>query len=519
MAIYIDDYSDKKTGYFLNKNNLMTVLNSGGKSQDIIVRNNQHILKLTSTQSNQLFIADTRFTDNIDDIDMLACFSVDAVQQVPGSYGIINWDYTAEGKGLSLAFLPARGTKALQLYDDSVSRTVGFINYDWQNREKYWVRWRVEGGRNHSVKIWRDGEAEPGTWTFSVSYSNRTTGENHIGYGTYGPNHTVEYNFFSVGTNGDTPPSSVSEYITRLQPSTPTGMFSSGYGGMAFGSEFRPAFTVKEIKQQGNARLQRIHSRDTSGNARIARIEIKNQTGNSRIERTSTLTQGGNSRLQRIRSVTQSGNARIGRIQHVNQSGNAVVESFYVSNSANQSGNARIQRSNRKDQSGNAFIQHQNHVQQSGNALIQYQKQIIQGGNARIGRISTIEQRGNAQIDGGNSIRQYGNATIIHQRQITQNGASFIEYQRNITQNGRGHVVTQPNIAQNGNARIARTSNIKQIGTARVSNPTPDKLPQNWRNSDDEKPTAWRNSSDELPQNWRNNDTHEATDWQRQYYD
>lgn len=505
MAIYIDDYSGKKTGYFLNKNNLMTVLNSGGKSQDIIVRNNQHILKLTSTQSNQLFIADTRFTDNIDDIDMLACFSVDAVQQVPGSYGIINWDYTAEGKGLSLAFLPARGIKALQLYDDSASRTVGFINYDWQNREKYWVRWRVEGGRNHSVKIWRDGESEPGTWTFSVSYSNRTTGEKYIGYGTYGPNHTVEYSFLGVGTGGDMPPSSVSEYITRLQPSTPTGMFSSGYGGMAFGSEFRPAFTVNELKQQGNARLQRIHSRDTSGNARITRIEIKSQTGNSRIERTSTLTQGGNSRLQLIRSVTQSGNA--------------VVESFYVSNSANQSGNARIQRSNRKDQGGNAFIQHQSHVQQSGDALIQYQKQIIQGGNARIGRISTIEQRGNAQIDGGNSIRQYGNATIIHQRQITQNGASFIEYQRNITQNGRGYVVTQPNIAQNGNARIARTSNIKQIGTARVSNPTPDKLPQNWRNSDDEKPTAWRNSSDELPQNWRDNSTRKETDWQRQYYD
>lgn len=453
MAIYIDDYRSKETGYFLNRGDLSTILRKTGKYQDIVAKDGQYILKITSTQANQLFIADTRFTDNIDDIDMLICFSVDAVQQVPGSYGILNWDYTEEGKGLSIAFLPARNNKALQLYDDSASRTVGFINYDWQNGKKYWVRWRVEGGRSHFVKIWRDGEVEPSAWAFSANYSNRTTGKKYIGYGTYGASHTVEYSFLGIGTGGDTAPASVAEYITRLQPSTPTGMFSSGYGGMAFGSEFRPAFTVNELDQHGNTRLQR----------------------------TSATT---------------------------------------------QDGNARIQRSNRKDQDGNAFIQHQRHTTQAG--------------NARIGHISTIEQRGNARIGGGNSIHQHGDATIIYQRQITQNGASFVEYQRKIYQNGRVFVIIQPNIAQNGNARIARLESVTQTGSAKISNPTPDKLPQNWRNSDekqpkdwqnmpkndqnwrnsgDEQPTDWKNSNDEVQQDWRDNSTRKEADWQRQYYD
>ena len=136
MAIYVDDYRDKAVGNLQNTGNLRVVSTSPGKTQNIVSKNGQHVLKFSSTQANQLFVADTRFTNNIDDVNMLVCFSVDAVQQVPGSYGIINWDYTAENKGLSLAFLPARSVKALQLYDDSTQKTVAFANYDWQNGQK-----------------------------------------------------------------------------------------------------------------------------------------------------------------------------------------------------------------------------------------------------------------------------------------------------------------------------------------------------------------------------------------------
>lgn len=434
MAIYIDDYRDKAVGSLRNTGNLRVVSTGSGKTQNIVSKNGQHVLRFSSTQTNQLFVADTRFTNNIDDVNMLVCFSVDAVQQVPGSYGIINWDYTAENKGLSLAFLPARSVKALQLYDDSIQKTVAFVNYDWQNGQKYWIRWKVVGGNQHAIKIWRDGVLEPNDWTFTVTYANRTVGTHYIGYGTYGPNHTVEYNFFSVGTNGDTPPASVAEYITRLQPSTPTGMFSSGYGGMAFGSEFRPAFTVNELMQHGNANIQSTRNLDVIGNTRIAHIQSKQQIGNSRVQQTSVLTQNGNACIQHISHITQIGSARIGRVQQVNQAGSAVVESFHVANTINQSGNANIK-------------------------------------NDRV-----LSILGSAVI---------GSIGLLH---------------------------------QTGNIRIAKTGNVTQIGSVRISNPTPDKLPQNWRNSDEKQPKNWQNTP-RIEQNWRNSDTRKETDWQRQYYD
>ena len=450
MAIYIDDYRDKAVGSLQNTGNLRVVSTGSGKTQYIISKNGQHVLRFASTQAGQLFVADTRFTNNIDDVDMLACFSVDAVQQVPGSYGILNWDYTAENKSLSLAFLPARSVKALQLYDDSIQKTVAFANYDWQNGQKYWIRWKVVGGNQHAIKIWRDGVLEPNDWTFTVTYANRTVGTHYI--------------------------ASVAEYITRLQPSTPVGVFGSGYGGMAFGSEFRPAFTVNELGQHGNANIQSIRSLNTIGNARIAHIQSIQQVGNSRVQQTLTLTQNGNVRVQRIGNITQVGNARIGRIQQVNQAGSAVVESFHVANIINQSGNANIE-------------------------------------NDRI-----LSILGSAVIGSIGLLHQNGNSVITHNRKIDQNGASLVEYQQNISQNGRVFVITQPNIVQNGNIRITRTENITQIGSARISNPTPDKLPQNWRNSDEKQPKNWQNTP-RIEQNWRNSDTREEIDWQRQYYD
>ena len=476
MAIYIDDYRDKAVGSLRNTGNLRVVSTGSGKTQNIVSKNGQHVLRFSSTQANQLFVADTRFTNNIDDVNMLVCFSVDAVQQVPGSYGIINWDYTAENKGLSLALLPARGVKALQLYDDSVQKTVAFANYDWQNGQKYWIRWKVVGGNQHAIKIWRDGVLEPNDWTFTVTYANRTVGMHYIGYGTYGPNHTVEYNFFSVGTNGDTPPASVAEYITRLQPSTPVGVFSSGYGGMAFGSEFRPAFTVNELMQHGNANIQSTRNLDVIGNTRIAHIQSKQQIGNSRVQQTSVLTQNGNACIQHISHITQIGSARIGRVQQVNQAGSAVVESFHVANTINQSGNANIK-------------------------------------NDRV-----LSILGSAVIGSIGLLHQNGNSVITHNRKIDQNGSSLVEYQQNISQNGRIFVIIQPNIVQTGNIRIAKTGNVTQIGSVRISNPTPDKLPQNWRNSDEKQPKNWQNTP-RIEQNWRNSDTRKETDWQRQYYD
>ena len=476
MAVYIDNYKDKQSGQFQQRANLTVVTMQNGKAASIVKRGNKGTLQISSYLASRAFVADNRLTNNMDDIEMLVKFSVTAEKQVPGAYGILNWDYTADGKGLTVSFLPARNVKALQLYDDSASKTVAFTNYDWENGKKYWLRWKVVGGNQHSVKIWPDGTPEPGGWTFTAQYANRTAGTRYIGYGTYGPNHTVEYDFFSAGTGGDTAPASVAEYITRLQPSTPTGMFSSGYGGMAFGSEFRPAFTVNELMQHGNANIQSTRNLDVIGNTRIAHIQSAQQVGNSRVQQTLTLAQNGNVRVQRIGDITQAGNARIERIQQVNQAGNAVIESFHVSNTINQFGNANIQ-------------------------------------NDRI-----LSILGSAVIGSISLLHQNGNSVITHNRKIDQNGSALVEYQQNISQNGRVFVITQPNIVQNGNIRIAKIGNVTQIGSARISNPTPDKLPQNWRNSDEKQPKNWQNTP-RIEQNWRNSDTRKETDWQRQYYD
>ena len=476
MAVYIDNYRDKQPGQFQQRANLTAVTMQNGKAASIVKRGNEGALQISSYLASRALIADNRLTNNMDNVEMLVKFSVTAEKQVPGAYGILNWDYTADGKGLTVSFLPARNVKAIQLYDDSASRTVSFANYDWENGRKYWVRWKVVGGNQHSVKIWPDGTPEPSSWTFTVSYANRTGGTRYIGYGTYGPNHTVEYDFFSVGTGGDTAPASVAEYITRLQPSTPTGMFSSGYGGVAFGSEFRPAATANELMQHGNANIQSTHNLDVIGNARIAHIQSEQQIGNSRVQQTSVLTQNGNAHIQHISHITQIGSAGIERIQQVNQSGSSVVESIHVSNTINQSGNTNI----KNDRVINIL------------------------GSAVIGSIGLLHQN--------------GNSVIIHNHKIDQNGSSLVEYQQNISQNGRVFVTTQPNIVQSGNTRIVKTENVTQIGSARISNPTPDKLPQNWRNSDEKQPKNWQNTP-RIEQNWRNSDTRKETDWQRQYYD
>lgn len=68
-------------------------------------------------------------------------------------------------------------------------------------------------------------------------------------------------------------------------------------------------------------------------------------------------------------------------------------------------------------------------------------------------------------------------------------------------------------------ASVQSTRGAKYLAASSIINPTPDKLPQNWRNSGDEQPTDWKNSNDEVQQDWRDNSTRKEADWQRQYYD
>lgn len=529
MAKYFYDFSDRQQGAFANGNGMANITaGPSGKTRSIVASGTGNAFQIVQgTVNGQDLTVFDNHTNHGDDMEMLTLFSATANVQVPGSYGALYWDYTSTNQGLSVGFLPASNVKSVILYDDKAALTVNFANFNWVNGQKYWLKWRVEGGSNHFVKIWADGTAEPSSWLFTATYSNRTTGTRYFGIGTYAANATVQYEQVSVGTGGDTAPMSVGEYVSGLQPSTPMGLYGGGYGAIGYGMATRPAFTVNTLEQSGNARIERVFSKTQVGNARIERVESLTQTGNARVQRTEQKTQQGNARIQRTESITQTGNTRVERVEQLNQTGNATIESFYVSNSINQTGNARIQRTESLNQSGNAFIiEKQRQLTQTGSAFIEKQRVVSQSGNARIERIS--------------SVSQVGNATIVWQRQLDQIGSGFVEYQRKLDQNGNAFVIAQPKIDQNGNARIEQVEQLEQIGNAKISNPTPDKLPQtwaesskkepetwtdeaktdqNWTKSDEKQETAWGDGDDKAEQVWRDNDSRKPSYWQRQYYD
>ncbi|WP_455920524.1 hypothetical protein [Priestia megaterium] len=70
----------------------------------------------------------------------------------------------------------------------------------------YWFRFRRVGS-SLMGRAWKDGDAEQATWDVSTSSTSLTSGS--IGIGSYDYEGTRDYDYFSVGTNGDSAPSPV----------------------------------------------------------------------------------------------------------------------------------------------------------------------------------------------------------------------------------------------------------------------------------------------------------------------
>ncbi|MCM3774033.1 hypothetical protein M3225_26820 [Priestia aryabhattai] len=70
----------------------------------------------------------------------------------------------------------------------------------------YWFRFR-RVGTSLMGRAWKDGDAEQATWDISTSSTALTSGS--IGIGSYDYEGTRDYDYFSVGTNGDSAPSPV----------------------------------------------------------------------------------------------------------------------------------------------------------------------------------------------------------------------------------------------------------------------------------------------------------------------
>jgi len=251
-----------------------------------------------------------------------------------------------------------------------------------------------------------------------------------------------------------------------------------------------------------------------------------NQTGDARIERVASLVQSGQSSITRIDSLTQQGNARIERVSNVTQSGNA-----------------RIQRTEQQTQQGNANITRINSIGQTGNATIElfyFEASIEQPGNATIEKVISLTQPGDARIERVENIQQTGNAAIARQDSIDQQGNARIEKIRTITQVGRAVIIRVDQLDQTGNARIVRQEQLQQLGNASISNPSPDKRPQEWIDSDEEMPATWteedqlqqewdaaddraentwQDTDDPLDQQWSDSSNTQPTEWRRQFYD
>jgi len=475
MAIYIDNYRDKQPGQFQQRANLTAVTMQNGKAASIARQGDRSFLKISSYLASRAFVADNRLTDNMDNVEMLVRFSVTAEKQVPGAYGVLNWDYTADGKGLTVSFLPARNVRAIQLYDDSASRTVSFANYDWENGKKYWLRWKVVGGNQHSVKIWPDGTPEPGGWTFTAQHANRTAGTRYIGYGTYGPNHTVEYDFFSAGTGGDTAPASVAEYITRLQPTTPVGMLVSGYGSAAFGSEFRPSVIEGKLNIQANARITSVRGLAVITNAAISRSGVLHIMSNASIAMRKQSGIISNAKIDRQNKLSLTSSAAINGVKTSNIVVSAHLDSFFFAPQINHLSNARVESKPSISHLFSAFVEQQHRLSHVANAEIDKQYNIQHVSNASLEKASVTHIVANARIQGA---------------EVTLS------------------VVTS--------ARIEIMPDLSHVFNANIYSPTPEKLPHPWRPVDKDA-QGWR-STDRQPQGWKSTDK-QVQEWSPVMYD
>lgn len=475
MAVYIDNYNDKRVGSLQQKGNLTAITMQNGKSASIAKSGSSRVFKLSSYLASRAFVADNRLTNNMDNVEMLVKFSVSAEKQVPGAYGILNWDYTADGKGLTVSFLPVRNVKAIQLYDDSASRAVAFVNYDWENGRKYWVRWRVAGGNQHSVKIWPDNESEPGAWTFTAQYANRTAGTRYIGYGTYGPNHTVEYSFFSAGTDGDTAPAGVAEYMTKVRPATPVGVYYLGYGGAAFGSSFRPASKEGSLRLQTNANIATIRSIIAVANASISRTATSSVVANASVVLSRRLSIISNAKIDRQNKLSLTSNAAINGVKSSSIVASAHLDSFFFAPQINHLSNARIEGKRSISHLFSAFVEQQYWLSHVANAGIDKHHNIQHISNASLEKASITSIVANARIQGA---------------EVTLS------------------VIT--------NACIEITPNLSHIFSANVYSPTPEKLPHPWRPTD-KQAQEWR-LTDRQPQGWKSTDK-QAQEWSPVMYD
>jgi hypothetical protein len=77
-------------------------------------------------------------------------------------------------------------------------------SFTWTNNVDYWVRLQ-KNSSNVRVKVWEDGDPEPGSWT--LTYTDTTYTGGYVGLSASRAFQSTWWGYFSVGTGGDPAPS------------------------------------------------------------------------------------------------------------------------------------------------------------------------------------------------------------------------------------------------------------------------------------------------------------------------
>jgi hypothetical protein len=140
-----------------------------------------------------------------DDVEILARFrttstTVDQLRLIARGSGAA----AAEG-AYFLGFAGSGDTLYLNKYVAGVSTAIGSgVAITYATNTWYWLRFRVNG-TSLSGKFWQDGEDEPSAWTITGTDAS-IAAAGWVGVGVFESNGTKDFDYVSIGTNGDPAP-------------------------------------------------------------------------------------------------------------------------------------------------------------------------------------------------------------------------------------------------------------------------------------------------------------------------
>lgn len=163
---------------------------------------------------------------NRDNIELLfkLTTSSSALTATVVPYGIARGSGSDEAETHYLFAARDTGIRVLYCSGSSTQNLIANVLLSLSASTTYWFRFRVNGSGPTSLKlkVWADGDSEPGTWNIDTTDTSGPTAAGWSGPATYGltnPNLNTLLQI-GVGTNGDTAPAAATGGATTLDAAT-----------------------------------------------------------------------------------------------------------------------------------------------------------------------------------------------------------------------------------------------------------------------------------------------------------